>query len=111
MSIAEGVGRIFASANPASMRGVGFRWRSIKIPRAAPRSFELAIEDGEPRRRIANRAGHENIIARAREVASHHSARGLAQKRDRDRKAIGAGDVAADDVGPVTPRDLLDSGV
>src|SRR5579872_969293 len=72
---------------------------------------ELAIEDREARSRIADCTRHENVVARAREVAPRHAARGLAEQRDCDCEPIAARDVAADHFGRVTSRDPLDSGV
>ena len=50
---------------------------------APPRGrFDFAVEDREARRRIAERAGHKNIVARRARgpAASHHG--GLAEQRD-----------------------------
>ncbi len=89
MSIAAGVECSFTSASPASMRGVGFRWRSIRNFLAAPRAASLSDK-------IASPAAESPTVpvtkisspprARSRRVTA---ARGFTEKRDCDRQAIG----------------------
>ena len=50
-------------------------------------------------RGISHRAGHENLIAGTRRIAPQHGPMSLAHQRDRNRERIGAGDVAAHDIG------------
>src|ERR1019366_10391656 len=76
-----------------------------------PAHRELAIQTPQARRGIAASAGHENIVTGAREVAARHTARGLAEQRDRDCETIGTSDVAANHVGIAALCDVADSGI
>ena len=89
MSIAAGVGLIFASSRPASMRGVGFRWRSTRDFRAAPRALTCRSESRVPPTNHL-RCRSRRFVIRAREVTPRHTPGGLAQKSDGDCEAIGA---------------------
>ena len=97
ISIAAGVGRSFASATgfDAHAGGESARretfWRRdiFSSSRADNARLSLPASTRQPGR-VAERASHENVVADARGVATHHTRASLAKQRDRNREATRA---------------------
>ncbi len=72
----------------------------------SPTHRELTAQNRQPRRGIADGAGDEEVVIRAREVAPRHIPGSLAQQCDGDCESIRARNVAADHIGTEPLRDV-----
>src|SRR5271156_4499347 len=73
--------------------------------------LQLARQDARAERRVAERAGHEDLVAGTRRIPPHHASPGLANQRDRDRQLARVRDIAAHDIGGSLARRPAQSGV
>src|SRR5208337_399613 len=78
--------------------------------RIAPR-LQLARQDAPAERRIAERAGNEDLVAGTRRVSSHHATPDLAKQRNRDRQLARARNIAAHDIRGGFARRIAQPGV
>src|SRR5690348_4205708 len=71
--------------------------------------LELAGKDTPSRRRIADRSGDEDFVARARRVAPQNTTVSLTQERDCNRERVCTRDISADYINPRTSGSLSES--